>query len=192
MGTFASLHLQLPGAGGRCPGAAVPVSRVDENRFAAGHGVRWYSAMSRMAQIIVMAGYEDEVMEPLTRYDETGTRTWSGKFEKITEWFIGGWYIEFCRSNGRSGVLNDLEALPWDRPERVQVMLHDEEDDCFALWMFRDGVLKEIPIPGTQRIFDVRYPPKGHPAPGVVWNTYARDDLPVHAPEYEQDPRLSW
>ncbi|MCX4539282.1 hypothetical protein [Streptomyces sp. NBC_01565] len=143
-----------------------------------------------MAQIIVMAAYEDEVMEPLTRYDDT--RTWHGKFKKITDWFVGGWYIEFSRSNGRSGVLSDLESLPWNQPQRVQVMLHDEDDDCFALWMFRDGVLKEIPIPGTRRIYDARYPPGDHPDPGVLWHTDAYEELPVHAPEHEQDPRLSW
>ncbi|WP_256382732.1 hypothetical protein [Streptomyces sp. Mg1] len=44
--------------------------------------------MSRMAQVLVLARYEDEVMEPLTRYDES--RTWRGRFERIPGWFVGG------------------------------------------------------------------------------------------------------
>ncbi|MDX3215122.1 hypothetical protein PV318_06160 [Streptomyces sp. ME02-6991-2B] len=71
--------------------------------------------MSRMAQVLVLAQYEDEVMEPLTRADET--RTWRGSFEQIPDWFVGGWYLEFYRRSQRRGVLADLEALPWNRPE---------------------------------------------------------------------------
>ncbi|WP_405504591.1 hypothetical protein [Streptomyces anulatus] len=106
--------------------------------------------MSRMAQVLVLARYEDDVMEPLTRDDET--RTWRGCFERIPDWFVGGWYLEFFREGQRRGVLADLEALPWNNPECVQVMLHDEDDDCFGLWMFHDGVLAEVSILRTQRI----------------------------------------
>ncbi|MFI5672836.1 hypothetical protein [Streptomyces sp. NPDC051704] len=97
--------------------------------------------MSRMAQAIVLARYEDEVMEPLTRPDEA--RTWHGCFVQIP-WFVGCWHIEFERSNRRRGVLEDLESLPWNEPACVQVMLHDEDDDLFGLWMFRRGVLVEV------------------------------------------------
>ncbi|MEU0835394.1 hypothetical protein [Streptomyces sp. NPDC005969] len=72
--------------------------------------------------VLVLARYEDEVMEPLTRSDET--RTWRGRFERIPDWFVGGWYLEFYRERQRRGVLADLEALPWNNPECVQVMLH--------------------------------------------------------------------
>ncbi|MGW3304594.1 hypothetical protein [Streptomyces rubiginosohelvolus] len=89
-----------------------------------------------MAQVIVLARYEDEVMEPLTRPDEA--RTWHGCFVQIP-WFVGGWRIEFERWNRRRGVLKDLESLPWNEPACVQVMLHDEDDDLFGLWIFRDG-----------------------------------------------------
>ncbi|MDX3433560.1 hypothetical protein OG810_35395 [Streptomyces sp. NBC_01693] len=105
--------------------------------------------MSRMAQVIVWARYEDEVMEPLTRPDEA--RTWHGCFVQI-RWFVGGWHIEFERWNGRRGVLKDLESLPWNDPACVQVMLHDEDDDLFGLWMFRGGSLVEVDILGTQRV----------------------------------------
>ncbi|WP_327415521.1 hypothetical protein [Streptomyces sp. NBC_01233] len=146
--------------------------------------------MSRMAQIIVLARYEDEVMEPLTRYDET--RTWRGRFEQIPDWFVGGWYIEFYREGQRRGVLKDLESLPWNNPECVQVMLHDEEDDCFGLWMFRDGALVEVGVPGTERFHDAPPSWRTSPHPGVLFRTdLGRTDL-EHSPEHAQDPRLSW
>ncbi|OKJ51680.1 hypothetical protein [Streptomyces sp. CB02115] len=150
--------------------------------------------MSRMAQVLVLARYEDEVMEPLMRVDET--RTWRGCFERIPDWFVGGWYLEFFREGQRRGVLADLEALPWNNPECVQVMLHDEDDDCFGLWMFHDGVLAEVSIPRTQRI---------HPPPPPWWDDSPRagylqrtdgpgaeEALSRHSPEHEQDPRLCW
>ncbi|MFH8670249.1 hypothetical protein ACH4F3_36035 [Streptomyces anulatus] len=150
--------------------------------------------MSRMAQVLVLARYEDEVMEPLTRVDET--RTWRGCFERIPDWFVGGWYLEFFREGQRRGVLADLEALSWNNPECVQVMLHDEDDDCFGLWMFHDGVLAEVSIPRTQRI---------HPPPPPWWDDSPRagylqrtdgpgaeEALSRHSPEHEQDPRLCW
>ncbi|MFI5534063.1 hypothetical protein ACIA8O_36550 [Kitasatospora sp. NPDC051853] len=148
--------------------------------------------MSRMAQVLVLAQYEDEVMEPLTRPDEA--RTWSGSFTRIPDWFVGGWHLEFHRWYQRHGVLADLEALPWNRPQCVQVMLHDEEDDCFGLWMFHDGVLVEVPIAGTQRF---HMPPAWYddgPRPGHLWRTDTPNAtaLPPHSPEHEQDPRLSW
>ncbi|MFI8438652.1 hypothetical protein ACIGJO_33970 [Streptomyces sp. NPDC079020] len=147
--------------------------------------------MSRMAQIIVLARYEDEVMEPLTRDDET--RTWRGRFEQIPDWFVGGWHIEFFRWSQRYGVLKDLESLPWNNPECVQVMLHDEDDDCFGLWMFRDGSLVEVEIPGTRRIHPVP-PPWGadSPRPGVLLRAEPGESPLEHSPEHAQDPRLSW
>ncbi|MFI9106552.1 hypothetical protein ACIGXA_39255 [Streptomyces fildesensis] len=33
----------------------------------------------------------------------------------------------------------------------MQVLIHDEEDDCFGLWMIHDGALVEVPLPRTQR-----------------------------------------
>ncbi|WP_329359797.1 hypothetical protein [Streptomyces anulatus] len=150
--------------------------------------------MSRMAQVLVLARYEDEVMEPLTRDDET--RTWRGCFERIPDWFVGGWYLEFFREGQRRGVLADLEALPWNNPECVQVMLHDEDDDCFGLWMFHDGVLAEVSIPRTQRI---QPPPPpwwdDSPRAGYLQRTDgpgAEEAMSRHSPEHEQDPRLCW
>lgn len=70
------------------------------------------------AQVLAPARYEDEVLEPLTRYDES--RTWHGRFEPMPDWFVGRWLLEFFREGERTGILKDLEALPWTRPECVR------------------------------------------------------------------------
>lgn len=69
-----------------------------------------------MAQVIVLARYEDEVMEPLTRPDEA--RTWNGCFVQIP-WFVGGWHIDVPRRGPRRGGHPRHPAsahrwVPWD------------------------------------------------------------------------------
>ena len=52
-----------------------------------------------------------------------------------------------------TGALNkaDLDALlahvrqvPWQVPPEVQLLIKDQEEDFFRLWMFRDGQLTEF------------------------------------------------
>ncbi|MEU4733265.1 hypothetical protein [Streptomyces sp. NPDC023588] len=105
-------------------------------------------------------------------------------------WFVGGWHIEFERWNRRRGVLKDLESLPWNEPACVQVMLHDEDDDLFGLWMFRGGILVEVGIPGTQRVH-VAAPP-WDTDPGFLVQTGLGRGEDRHSPEHVQDPRSCW
>lgn len=90
--------------------------------------------MSRNAEVIVLALDADEVMEPLTRDDPA--RSWGGRFVPIhSQWgasFGAGWAVEFARMRPRTGLLAHLESLPWRRPESVQVLIHDQHDDCFG------------------------------------------------------------
>lgn len=110
--------------------------------------------MSRYAEVLVLALYADEVMEPLTRDDDGSdpARTWRGRFTQV-RLDSGGpllghaWAMEFGRVRPRSGLLRHLASLPWPYPESVQVLIHDEDDDCFGLWMMQDGRLAEIPLP---------------------------------------------
>lgn len=89
--------------------------------------------------------------------------------------------------------LKDLEALPWNSPQCVQVMLHDEEDDCFGLWMFRDGKRVELRLPGTERFHDPAPPTQGYaPHPGHLWRTDVGARLPEQTPEELRDPRPAW
>src|SRR5437879_1012798 len=112
--------------------------------------------MSRNAEVVVLALDAEEVMEPLTREDEG--RTWRGRFEPIQSRWMGsfgvGWATEFERMRSRSGLLKELESLAWPRPESVQVLIHDEEDDCFGLWMIHDGHLVEVQLPRTRRLHE--------------------------------------
>ncbi|MEU3655179.1 hypothetical protein AB0E67_20680 [Streptomyces sp. NPDC032161] len=146
--------------------------------------------MSRIAQVIVLALYADEVMEPLTRPDDS--RSWRGTFRSL-DLFAGGWVIEFDRMRPRTGLLRHLESLPWPDPRMVQVLIHDEEDDVFGLWMMRDGALAEVPLPGTRRYHGAAPPTDEYPpSPGYLWLANGpeaeREDLFTEP----QDPRPAW
>ena len=151
-----------------------------------------------MAEVIVLARFSEQVMEPLTR-DDDGTRPWRGRFEVIRNqhgsglFSNGGWAIEFDRMRPRGGLLAYLEALPWPNPESVQVLIRDEEDDCFGLWMMHDGHLVEIELPRTQR-FHQPAPPTDEfpPSPGLLART-DRDTAPFRqTPQDLRDPRSAW
>jgi hypothetical protein len=155
--------------------------------------------MSRIAEVIVLAlGDAHEVMEPLTRDDEE--RSWRGRFVPIPSPLGGdlgyGWATEFVRMRSRTGLLKHLESLPWPRPETVQVLIHDEEDDCFGLWMIQDGKLAEIRLPGTERFHEPapeteEFPPN----PGYLVRTDqpGREYWPSRqTPEHLRDPRPAW
>ncbi|MGW4498136.1 hypothetical protein ACWENR_05885 [Micromonospora sp. NPDC004336] len=110
--------------------------------------------MSRFAEVVVLAADAHDVMAPLTR-DNDGTRPWNNIFVPIeSQWpgsFGGGWAAEFTHRRHWAHLLEYLQLLPWPRPETVQVLIHDEEDDCFGLWMMYDGKLVEVALPRTER-----------------------------------------
>ncbi|WP_436776915.1 hypothetical protein [Yinghuangia sp. YIM S09857] len=139
--------------------------------------------MSRFAEVIVLAKDAEDVMEPLTLPDDE--REWHQCFTRIDDGFFSGlgggssgecyaWVIQFYRFNW-TGLLAALESLPWPYPHSVQVLVRDEEDDCFGLWMIYDGKLVEVPLPHTRRT----------PFPGwSVTGVLQRTDQPAerHAP----------
>jgi hypothetical protein len=151
--------------------------------------------MSRSAEVIVLALNADDVMEPLT-YDDPA-RPWRGRFVPIhSQWrasFGAGWAVEFERMRPRTGLLAHLESLPWPRPESVQVLIHDQDDDCFGLWMIHDGKFQEIELPRTQRFHEPG--PENHdfPAhPGYLLRTDRGCALPEQTPEERRDDRRAW
>jgi len=113
---------------------------------------------------MVLARNAEEVMEHLTRPDPE--REWHQCFTRVDDSVFEGtgsgsqecyaWVVQFIRHNW-GGLLAHLESLPWPAPHSVQVLVRDEEDDCFGLWMIYDGKLNEVPFPHTSR----------HLAPGV-------------------------
>ncbi|MFW3474996.1 hypothetical protein ACN24M_27610 [Streptomyces microflavus] len=114
--------------------------------------------MSRFAEVMVLARRAEEVMEPLTRPDEN--REWRQCFTRVDDGMFDGssmatdecyvWVVQFIRHNWR-GLLSHLESLAWPEPSSVQVLVRDEDDDCFGLWMIYDGKLVEVPLPRTER-----------------------------------------
>ncbi|MFI9506931.1 hypothetical protein [Nocardia sp. NPDC052566] len=117
--------------------------------------------MSRFAEVIVLAREAEGVMEHLTEPDDS--RAWHQCFTRIDDSVFAGtyggagecyaWVIQFGRNTWR-GLLPHLESLAWPRPESVQVLVRDEEDECFGLWMIYDGKLVEVPLPRTHREAD--------------------------------------
>ncbi|WP_204249079.1 hypothetical protein [Nocardia arizonensis] len=115
--------------------------------------------VSRYAEVIVLARDAGEVMEHLTVPDPE--REWYQCFTPVDDSvFEGGcngsvdcymWVIQFSRLNWR-GLLAHLEGLDWPYPHSVQVLIRDEEDKVFGLWMLAKGRLTEIPLAGTERI----------------------------------------
>ncbi len=99
-------------------------------------------------------------MDGLTQPDDS--RPWHQSFIAIDDATFSGagfeygssecymWIVQFYRNNWHE-LLAHLEALPWPRPETVQILVHDENDDCFGLWMMYDGKLAEVPLPRTRR-----------------------------------------
>jgi hypothetical protein len=152
--------------------------------------------MTRNAEVVVLALYADEVMEPLTRGDVE--RSWRGVFVPIqgSKWagsFGVGWATEFERMRSRSGLLKHLESLPWPYPGSVQVLIHDQDDECFGLWMIHDGKLVEVPLPRTQRFHQPA--PRNEdfpPDPGYLVRTDQGHILPEQTPEELRDPRPVW
>ena len=151
--------------------------------------------MSRYAEVIVLALYADEVMEPLTREDEE--RSWRGHFVPIESQWSGsfgfGWAMEFERVRARGGLLKDLESLAWPYPGSVQVLIHDQDDDCFGLWMLHDGKLVEVDLPHTRRFHQPAPPDQSFdPDPGMLLRTDQDGALPEQTPRELRDPRPAW
>ncbi|MBT2407700.1 MULTISPECIES: hypothetical protein [unclassified Streptomyces] len=114
--------------------------------------------MSRNAEVIVLARGAEQVMEPLTRPDES--REWHQTFIPVYDAMFEGsgttsaecytWIVQFRRRNWL-GLLGHLESLDWPDPQSVQVLVRDQDDSCFGLWMIYDGKLTEVPLPRTNR-----------------------------------------
>ncbi|MET7788330.1 hypothetical protein ABZS93_17220 [Streptomyces sp900116325] len=114
--------------------------------------------MGRTSEIIVLARGAEEVMEPLTR--PGWNAEWVKPFIRIDGGMFDGWsrpdgdcftwVIRFDKSRWH-GLLAHLESLAWPDPYSVQVLVRDQDDHCFGLWMIYDGKLVEVPLPRTER-----------------------------------------
>ncbi|MEU7702582.1 hypothetical protein ACF064_27770 [Streptomyces sp. NPDC015492] len=77
----------------------------------------------------------------------------------------------------------------------MQVLLRDQDDDCFGLWMFQEGRLVDVTIPRTERFHQPAPPASDYdpdPDPGVLLRTDQGRPLPVQTPEALRDTRPPW
>ncbi|MFC5802156.1 hypothetical protein [Streptomyces formicae] len=109
--------------------------------------------MSRYTEIIVLARGAEKVMEALTRPNGDFTRVDDGMFDgsQMPSDDCYTWVAQYVRQRAWEGLFGQLESVPWPDPWSVQVLLRDEDDDCFGLWMLHDSKLTEVPLPRTRR-----------------------------------------
>ncbi len=151
--------------------------------------------MSSISSVIVLSAWMSdlEVMEPLTRRDDS--RQWRGAFTCITDgdpsdlWVGNGkgpecqvWVGAFNHLN-RPALLADLESLPWEDPAGLQVLINWNDEETFGLWMFKEGRLREVPLPGwTRRAYSTSgSTPKG-------WQTIQIGFLAKSPPAEDPEP----
>ncbi|GAA1997660.1 GNAT family N-acetyltransferase [Catenulispora subtropica] len=118
--------------------------------------------MSWVANVILTTDLADEVRgDELSQWlrEQAPTRHGAGRgvggLARTTTW--GGWKNPECAVF--TGVLNhaDLDAvvrhverMPWAHPEFLQLLIQDQEEFFFRLWMFRAGRLVELTPPQSQ------------------------------------------
>ena len=65
-------------------------------------------------------------------------------------------------------VVRHVAEMPWAYPELLQLLIMDQEDAFFRLWMFRAGLLVEL-TPDHRRVVEELWPARldhidpGHP-----------------------------
>jgi hypothetical protein len=112
--------------------------------------------------MLLMVSFEDAALVPeLSDWLETAA-PWNGPsvppnstgvgfLRSLTNAEWGGWKLPECHVWG--GALNhaDLDAvvkrvaeMPWDRPGAVQLLIQDQEQTYFRLWMLRDGRMRQL------------------------------------------------
>lgn len=73
------------------------------------------------------------------------------------------------------------------------MLIHDQDDDVFGLWMFQDGKLVEIALPRTERFHHPAPNTEAfEPDPGMLLRTDSGRGLPEQTPEKLRDPRPAW
>lgn len=146
--------------------------------------------MSRVANVILTTDFLDERRgEELSRWlqDQAptrhGERRGVGALAPTTSW--GGGKAPECTVF--TGVLNHadvdavarhVEQMPWAHPELLQLLVKDQEDSFFRLWMFRAGRLVEFTPPQEQIEREIRT--------GALGTTYFRSASP-HDAEFLAD-----
>ena len=73
---------------------------------------------------------------------KSGLKVWGGfKAPSVSIWGT------IANNMSWSRFLDQVAAMPWTLPDKVQLLLKDEGDPFFRVYMFRDGELRNV-IPG--------------------------------------------
>lgn len=120
--------------------------------------------MSDYTDVLLMFDYlEDEALEALVELDAREAGIGGGEFRRVTDdgphqhW---GGSPQGAECHVVAGTFNHLDAeqlreavrtLPWVCPHAVQLLVHNENDALFGMWVLLDGHWAEVPIPRTHR-----------------------------------------
>ena len=129
-------------------------------------------------------GHGEELSEWLREQAPTrpGKARGVGALIRTTSW--GGWKHPECTVF--TGVLNNadvdavvrhVERMPWAFPEYLQLLIEDQEELFFRLWMFRAGRLVEM-TPPQQQVEQEVWPSA---LTGIRGDLYLRTALPDDA-----------
>jgi hypothetical protein len=118
--------------------------------------------MSNVTNVLILTLGDKKVMAALTERREGAA--WTGYFGDLSHkpaaefWGHDGkwpecwvWAGAFNHLN-RPALFQELQELPWQSRKAVQVLIRGQDDDCWGLWMFVEGRLVEVDLPGATRL----------------------------------------
>jgi ribosomal protein S18 acetylase RimI-like enzyme len=143
--------------------------------------------MSWVANVILTTDLMDEMRgEELSQWlhEQAPTRHGAGhgvgSLARTGTW--GGWknpeYTVFTGVLNHAdvdAVVRHVERMPWAYPEFLQLLIQDQEDGFFRLWMFRAGRLVEL-TPPQQQVEEEVWPRALDGLRGVYLRTALPDD----------------
>ena len=76
-----------------------------------------------------------------------GATRWGGtKYPECTVW------VGVLNHADLPAILSKVESMPWEAPGAVQVLLMDQEETYFRLWMIREGHMTQFaPAPPLEQ-----------------------------------------
>ncbi|MFG2925582.1 hypothetical protein ACGFYA_29265 [Streptomyces sp. NPDC048305] len=135
--------------------------------------------MSDFTDVILLFSYlEDSVLEDIVSLDTFDAGLGSGSLKRVSgDQQLGHWggSLQGAECHVVAGTFNHLNpeklrrtlrGLPWKCSHAVQLLLHNENDALFGVWMLLDGGWAEVPLPRTVR----------HEALGHLQRTDCPDD----------------
>ncbi|MFD7229271.1 hypothetical protein [Streptomyces sp. NPDC059881] len=126
--------------------------------------------MSDFTDVMLLFSYlEDAVLEDIVCLDSIDAGLGHGGLKRVSgDHQLGHWggSLRGAECHVVAGTFNHLnaeklrrtlQALPWRCPHAVQLLLHNENDALFGVWMLLDGDWAEVTLPRT-----VRHEARGH------------------------------